>query len=468
MAILNMFGGGGGVRIPLEPVTNLVLVGKTNSMLISWTDPIDKVASPGGENVAEWAYTIVVRKQGSAPTSPTDGVQVLKETIRNQYSSTTYTDTGLTNDVTYYYAVYAFSTLGAASEGVVGNAKPTNNSITFTGYADPFTYPSIMRAAGRAGNYAIFHVGQERGGQDNKKDAYSLDGTRIDITNLDSHKEYNGDNVNRYWWAAASNGNCVAFSGGDHRELRKYNSDLTTYYDNNCFPSDYRYNTGFGFGDKMIFCGGTETYTYYITEENVFGSLDDLPFSGGLLNWPSAVAKNHAFFVGGGVNGNTRYTTMFSSEGTWTLLDNNLHGGHVYGKGATVNDQAVFFGGYTLNREDPPVNTSNQIDIFTDDGTHITGQTISNTVAESYGISTPDFALFAGGKDGIGDSGTTVYQTAYIVDKQLVLTTESLQVERCFASAVAIDRTIFIGGGSTDTAGGSTASYLDSVEMYVG
>lgn len=462
MAILNMFGGGGGVRIPLEPVTNLVLVGKTNSMLISWTDPIDKVASPGGEEVSEWAYTIVVRKQGSAPTSPTDGVQVLKETTRNQYSSTVYTDTGLTNDVTYYYAVYAFSTLGVASEGVTGSAKPTNNTITFTGYADPFTYPTSMRAAGRAGNYAIFHVGQEYQGDDNKKDAYSLDGTRIDITNLDSHKEFNGSGANRYWWSASSNGRRVLFAGGHKTATRRYNSDLTTSYTSNVFPTDYRYTTGFGFGDKVVVCGGTERYTRYYTDDDVFGSFDDIPFSAS-SNFASAVAKEHAFLVGGGNDSNVTRSSMLSSDGTWALLDNDLHVGHTYGKGATVSDKAVFLGGYIKS------SMSNQIDIFDDDGTHITGPTMSDTVFETYGVSTPDFALFAGGKsDDPGDVSETIYQVAYIVDKNLTLTTEPLQVKRCYASAVAIDRTIFIGGGSTASASGSSQSYLDSVEMYAG
>lgn len=140
MAILNMFSGGGGVRIPLEPVTGLEIENGAQSAKLIWTDPVDKVANPGGEKVAEWAYTIIVRKQGSAPTSHVDGVQVLKSTIRNQYQSEPYVDTGLVDYEEYYYAIYSVTTLGVYSAPTIQNVTAGEPTVLAFGQVLPFSY----------------------------------------------------------------------------------------------------------------------------------------------------------------------------------------------------------------------------------------------------------------------------------------------------------------------------------------
>ena len=119
MAILNMSSGGGGVRIPLEPVTGLEIENAAQSAKLIWTDPVDKVANPGGEVVAQWAHTVVVRKEWAAPTSYMDGVKVLQTDTRNQYQSTQFVDTGLTDYTDYYYAIYSVTTLGVYSEPTI-------------------------------------------------------------------------------------------------------------------------------------------------------------------------------------------------------------------------------------------------------------------------------------------------------------------------------------------------------------
>lgn len=158
MPILNTFsGGGGGVRIPLEAPTGFSATVSDGTVSFTWTDPVDKVANPGGELVSEWNYTLVVRKAGSAPLTPTDGYQVLRTTSRNQYAGTPYIDTGLDNDVTYYYAIYAYTTLGVQSEALIGNATPTYfASISYSksmGYGTSFYNVPI---SGRNSSYALF------------------------------------------------------------------------------------------------------------------------------------------------------------------------------------------------------------------------------------------------------------------------------------------------------------------------
>ena len=95
----------------LSAPTNVAVVNFDEAAKITWTDPDDVVINGG--IAAAWAGTKVIRKEGSAPTSPTDGVEVVNETTRNQYQNTPVVDTGLTNGVTYYYGIFPYTDLGA-------------------------------------------------------------------------------------------------------------------------------------------------------------------------------------------------------------------------------------------------------------------------------------------------------------------------------------------------------------------
>lgn len=138
MPILNTFSGsGGGIRIPLEAPTSLLLAERDGSVLITWTDPVDKVATPGGETVAEWNYSVVVRNAERYPVNPKDGTEIVRTTSRNQYQSTAYTDSlYIENGVTYYYAVFAVTTIGVVSESIKGTATPTAATPEYSQYID--------------------------------------------------------------------------------------------------------------------------------------------------------------------------------------------------------------------------------------------------------------------------------------------------------------------------------------------
>lgn len=69
---------------------------------LKWTDPVD----------TDWASTKLVRKVGSYPTSANDGTVVVTSTVRNQYQSTGFVDTGLTNGTQYYYQLFPADTSG--------------------------------------------------------------------------------------------------------------------------------------------------------------------------------------------------------------------------------------------------------------------------------------------------------------------------------------------------------------------
>lgn len=119
------------LQIPLDPCTSLGLIAGNSQVEITWTDPVDKYATPEGEIaqdpqqlVSIWDHTIIVRKVGSPPVGPNDGMIVASSEVRNQYQSTPYIDTGLTNDITYFYAIFAINQDDVPSEGVYDSAMP--------------------------------------------------------------------------------------------------------------------------------------------------------------------------------------------------------------------------------------------------------------------------------------------------------------------------------------------------------
>ena len=106
----------------LSAPTNVAVVNFDKAAKITWTDPDDVVINGG--IAATWAGTKVIRKEGSAPTSPTDGVEVVNETTRNQYQNTPVVDTGLTNGVTYYYGIFPYTDLGVYNLQSVTEVTP--------------------------------------------------------------------------------------------------------------------------------------------------------------------------------------------------------------------------------------------------------------------------------------------------------------------------------------------------------
>ena len=112
-----------GALIPLESPTNLEFVPRNQAVRITWEDPLDKYTTPGDDLVTAWDHTLLIRKEGSAPSSPTDGIEVLKETTRNQYIENYYTDENLTNGITYHYALYAYGTNNTISNPTISSVE---------------------------------------------------------------------------------------------------------------------------------------------------------------------------------------------------------------------------------------------------------------------------------------------------------------------------------------------------------
>jgi fibronectin type 3 domain-containing protein len=97
---------------PPSAPTNIKATEQDSKITLSWTNPTD-----------DFDKAVVVRKTGSYPTSITDGDKIYEGDL------STYTDTGLTNNTTYYYAVYALDEVTNISEPAKVSATPKAEQI---------------------------------------------------------------------------------------------------------------------------------------------------------------------------------------------------------------------------------------------------------------------------------------------------------------------------------------------------
>lgn len=119
-----------GTSFALGPCVSITVATGDEELTLQWTDPSDVVI--GGTTVAAWAGTKVVRKIGSAPTNENDGTVVVNETTRNQYSSSGFVDTGLTNGTTYYYGFFPYTTANVYNYTATDSGTPVQSTVTVT------------------------------------------------------------------------------------------------------------------------------------------------------------------------------------------------------------------------------------------------------------------------------------------------------------------------------------------------
>lgn len=101
--------------IEVGDVAGAAISAKQNVVSLSWSDPSDLTLD--GVTLAEWAGTILVRKEGSAPTDVNDGTQIFDNKTRNAYASTAFTNTVPEYDVTYYYRFFPYTKNGIFTKG---------------------------------------------------------------------------------------------------------------------------------------------------------------------------------------------------------------------------------------------------------------------------------------------------------------------------------------------------------------
>lgn len=427
MAILNVFAGsGGGVRIPLETPTGFVATPASGKILLSWTDPVDKVANPGGEAVATWNYTIVVRKVGSAPQTPGDGVEIVREHTRNQYQSTTYTDElYIENGITYHYAVFAVSTIGVWSTPATATAMP--RAETFS-YHDSIvlTFPSPGKYATTAShttNHALFtNILTDWSGPEeytNSVLAVNKEGTQ---TNLTGEKAVlsAGGSVDGY-----------AFFAGGH-----------IYADNPFWISSSGSNY--------------TTSTVTVFSPSLSKSTTDLLYGlDGAMGIASASISDRIIFAGGHTededapNGMSAKVRSFTSSRTrYNLSD--LSNARGYAGGASTSNHAIFAGGFSVAVLSDVSNSGiayNYVDAYDSSFTKVSS--IANLSVSRGGVGATTVgstAVFAGGRLTGGDTFTNVVEGYN--DSLTKISLDSLSSSRYAMATVSMGGTAIFAGGS--------------------
>lgn len=98
------------LALDIAPIGQVIYHTKTvagDTVTLRWKDPVD------GPRVT-WLKTVVVKKLGSAPESPTDGTVVITSTVRDEYANIGYIDTQADAN-RWYYRAFPMSVQGAVS-----------------------------------------------------------------------------------------------------------------------------------------------------------------------------------------------------------------------------------------------------------------------------------------------------------------------------------------------------------------
>lgn len=167
------------LQIPLDPVTNLDAVAGNAQVTLTWTDPLNKYATPEGEQagdpdqlVSVWQYTAIVRKEGSAPTGIHDGILVAESQVHNQYQTNGYVDSGLTNDTLYYYGLFAVNEDGIESEVTASEGVTPTAGVPISEF--PVGQIVKINENGAPVEYIIIHIGNPGWMYDQSCDGYWL------------------------------------------------------------------------------------------------------------------------------------------------------------------------------------------------------------------------------------------------------------------------------------------------------
>lgn len=109
--------------VPPTEAGNYVLTTTTNSIVLSWTNPLDN----------DFSKVILLRKIGGRSTSPSDG------TIIYEGAGATKTDTNIQFNIIYFYTLYTVDTSNNHSSGIFLSGKitpPPNQEICTNGVDD--------------------------------------------------------------------------------------------------------------------------------------------------------------------------------------------------------------------------------------------------------------------------------------------------------------------------------------------
>lgn len=347
-----------GALIPLEAPTNLTLTPLNARVDITWTDPVDKVASPGGEDVALWDRTVIVRKAGSAPTGPDDGELIYTETTRNQHQYDVYSDTNnVVNNTVYYYAVYAYTQLDMVSDPVVSSCKPIAGTPVFLKSLNSIPEDNDRKRdyGGSFYNYAVYAGGwyyqYRECHQYDDVTCYNEQLTSQWVTPISEGRDrirYAHTTSNLVLAGGCIVNNDVSGSGNATDSTDVYNLELT--HQTGPVLSNRLMNGGAAsFRGNAIFAGGIQSDgvdgsgNYHTTVDSFNDSLTKqnlANISGRYFEFASSASDDFAIFAGGKLS--TRSSTISS---TVEAYDQSL----TKSTATSLSGPAAYFTGDSLN-----------------------------------------------------------------------------------------------------------------------
>lgn len=190
----------GGIA-PSNVINPRIKVGN-KQLTISWGDPDDTVVD--GQTLCTWKGTKLVQKVGAFPENNKDGIQLVDNRERNAYQDNGFVISNLTNEMTYYFALFPYSDTGASNtnEGNRLSGTPqsykvmtavidlsNSNPETSVTYADDAVGMSPKSEEWDAffGHYPVlFQDGVEVGRLNPNNFAQFEDGSAADITSGDA------------------------------------------------------------------------------------------------------------------------------------------------------------------------------------------------------------------------------------------------------------------------------------------
>lgn len=164
---------GGGINATLPPqIRNFLALGGAQQVSLSWQLPAD---------TTYYAGLVIIRKAGSAPESVRDGAKI---TLGN--AATSYTDTGLTDGVAYYYRAYPHNAKKQYQTDLTGAVTNAQAGII------PLSVLPIM---------AVVRIPEDDVPQDFyvvRHNAYTNGRTLLLRRYIHSEREWHSSNVNAY------------------------------------------------------------------------------------------------------------------------------------------------------------------------------------------------------------------------------------------------------------------------------
>jgi len=112
-----------GDNTPPDEVSNFVAVAGDTEVALSWFNPTDP----------DFAGVKIRRSTGGAPAGPNDGAAVYEA------AGTSFTDTGLTNGVTYFYSAFTFDNEPNYSSGASTSGTPQSSGGSCSDWTESFS-----------------------------------------------------------------------------------------------------------------------------------------------------------------------------------------------------------------------------------------------------------------------------------------------------------------------------------------